>query len=362
MILLGSAQLLWAQTNETGSFEVDNRTRDYRVHLPPNYDSSNSYPLVINMHGLGSNAFEQEIYSDFNRVSDANNFIVCYPNGVDNAWNSGFGTDVDDVKFLDQLIDTLDAAYNVDLARVYSTGMSNGGFMSYKLACELSDRIAAIASVTGSMVIGELDNCFPSRVIPIMQIHGTNDATVAYEGNAFLVGIEDLVGSWAARNDCEVVATITELEDINTTDSSTVQLWTYEGCENEPRVVFYRVDNGGHTWPGSPIPIGGLVTNQDFDASDEVWAFFTRFVNELALSDESFTAPTAVEVYPNPTEGSLSIRTTASVHRVEVIGLDGQLLHITNDTTIDMGNLDAGMYLLRIQTAEGIAVQKVVKQ
>ncbi|MFK7932303.1 MAG: T9SS type A sorting domain-containing protein [Saprospiraceae bacterium] len=361
--LMAISTVAFTQTDESGSFEIDDRDRNYRVHLPPNFDSSNEYPLVINMHGLTSNAVEQQFYSDVNRVSDANNFIVCYPNGVQNSWNSGFGTGVDDVKFLDALIDTLDANYNVDLSRVYSTGMSNGGFMSYKLACELSERIAAIASVTGSMTLPEFANCDPVRVVPVMQIHGTNDATVPFEGNAQLVAVETMVEAWVAKNGCDAMPEITPLDDFNTTDDSTVELLTYSGCGDEPRVEFYKVDNGGHTWPGSPIALTGLVTNYDFRASDKIWEFFSQFQNEMAVAREEVLSDVAVEIFPNPATDLVQINTDLIIENVLVFNVNGQLVQtFDTDNAINIRSLAKGLYWLKIQTAEGVVTKKILKQ
>ncbi len=189
------------------TLEWDGITRQYRVYLPADFDETQSLPLVFNFHGYGSSNVEQVFYSQFNDVADEFNFILVYPMGLeDNTgtthFNSYFGTsDVDDVGFTSHMIDRIYTDYNIDLTRVYSTGMSNGGFMSYRLACELSDRIAAVASVTGSMAFPQFDNCTPSRPVPTMEIHGTLDATVPYNGaTGFIPPIQEVVDFWVTQN------------------------------------------------------------------------------------------------------------------------------------------------------------------
>ncbi|MFT4537399.1 MAG: polyhydroxybutyrate depolymerase, partial [Saprospiraceae bacterium] len=196
-----------AQTT-TGTIQHDGLTRDYILHLPTGYDANESYPFVYNLHGFGSNAQQQQFYSAMDITADDNGFIVCYPNGIDNSWNVGwdFGSNADDVDFLLTLVDALAVDYNINYERLYSCGMSNGGFMSYKLACEKSDEFSAVASVTGSIVPSELAVCDPVRRIPVMQIHGTADPTVAYNGSNIGAPIEDVVDFWVGNNACNSMA------------------------------------------------------------------------------------------------------------------------------------------------------------
>jgi polyhydroxybutyrate depolymerase len=138
--------------SQTYSFTHNSIVRSYIVHLPTGYVASTQYPLVINMHGYTSTAAQQQAYSQMDVVADTGKFIVVYPDGVNNAWNAGFGTNptIDDVGFLSTLIDTMKAKFSVDALKVYSCGLSNGGFMSFRLACELENKIAAIAPVAGA--------------------------------------------------------------------------------------------------------------------------------------------------------------------------------------------------------------------
>ena len=148
LFLLILANALSAQTTILGSIQSGGLTRDYRLYRPAAYTGNTPVPLIINMHGYTSNSLEQEFYGDFRSIADTANFLIVHPNGtLDNQgnrfWNTfGTGSTVDDVAFISDLLDALQATYNIDPQRIYSTGMSNGGFMSYTLACELNDRIA----------------------------------------------------------------------------------------------------------------------------------------------------------------------------------------------------------------------------
>ncbi len=265
---------LFSQTT-TGSFMHGGQTRTYRVHLPPGFNPSSSRPLVLNLHGLGSNGQQQELYTGFNNVADTANIVVVYPNALNGTsgipeWNAyGLGS-TDDVGFLSALIDSMQSQYNIDMSRVYCIGMSNGGYMSYRMACERSCRIAAIASVTGLLVENIFTPCNISRPVPLMQIHGTADGTVAYSG------VAATISSWRAKNGCPSTPTTTNLPDINTSDNSTVTVDHYGPCNNGSEVILYTVNNGGHTWPGSSIPLGP-TTNQDFNASSTIWNFLRKY-------------------------------------------------------------------------------------
>ena len=168
-----------ANSQQLYSFIFDGIERTYRVHLPDNYNENENYPLVINMHGAGSNSFEEEFYTEFDQVADTAGIVMVYPDGVNNLWNIFQDGGVDDVGFISALIDTMHINYNIDLLRVYACGMSMGGFMSHRLGCQLNNRIAAIGSVAGLIVYF---NCNFTRKVPVLQIHGTADDVVPYAG------------------------------------------------------------------------------------------------------------------------------------------------------------------------------------
>ncbi len=290
---------------QTFSFTYDGLLRTYVVYTPTDYNPEISYPLVFNLHGLGSNALEQEYYSGFDFVADTAGIIMVYPNGVDNEWNIFSVNGVDDVGFISALIDTMAANYNIDQDRVYSTGMSMGGFMSHRLACELENRIAAIASVAGVLAFSP---CEPSRPMPVMQIHGTSDDVVPY------AYVEATIAHWTSYDNCPADPVITELPDIDTTDGCTVTLSTYGLCDDSTEVRLYTINGGGHTWPGATVLIG--VTDMDINASVEIWNFFRKYRLPLDVSVSENDMPAgSVTFYPNP----FNSWTTVDVRKAEFL-------------------------------------------
>jgi len=219
--------------------------------------------VLFNLHGYGSNALEQMNYTNFNNLANTeeNNFILIHPQGAplntvltssSSHWNSGgwtIGSTVDDVDFIDTIIKLVSQKYNLNQDRIYSTGMSNGGFMSYHLACNLSSKIAAVASVTGSMSKETYEDCNPAHPTSILQVHGTIDATVPFDGNSALGmrSINDVMDYWKLYNACDVDPTsiITDYFDIEIA----VQHDTYSNCLNDVHVELYKIEGMGHTWP-----------------------------------------------------------------------------------------------------------------
>lgn len=271
---------------ETGTFtsniSVDGLDREYILYVPASYDHETATPLVFNFHGYTSNATEQMFYGDFRTLADAEGFIIVHPQGTIDSqgnphFNVGWGSStVNDVNFAEALIDEIAAEYNINAERIYSTGMSNGGFMSYELACQLSGRIAAIASVTGSMSPNQFSTCAPSRAVPVLQIHGTEDGTVGYDGTTFISeSIPNVVNYWVTHNSCDTDADLMVITDIDTNDGSTVEHFVYDNGTNEVNVELFKVTGGGHTWPGAAINVG--VTNKDINATQEIWDFFSRY-------------------------------------------------------------------------------------
>ncbi len=273
-----------------GNIIHDNLEREYILYIPDSYTGNEAVPLVLNLHGYTSNAGEQMIYSNLVEIADTANFLLVHPMGTTNElnepfWNSWGIEGVDDIGFLSSLIDYLGVEYNIDLNRVYSTGMSNGGYMSYTLACELSEKIAAIASVTGSMYINQPLFCNPEHPIPVMQIHGTMDITVPYIGSLNSESIDNIISYWVSFNECSQNANFSTLPDINTNDLCYAEHYVYSNGNNGSSVELYKVINGGHTWPGAYIPLAGINTNQDFSASEKIWQFFSKYdINGLIES------------------------------------------------------------------------------
>ena len=268
---------------QKGSFDFDGNSRNYMVFIPKNYTVNSNFPLVIYLHSYGWNAEKGMNYTNLNQVADTANFIVVYPNAIPN-WNSGVGDnkdwpapDVDDVGFINALIDTMINNYRIDVNRIYACGYSNGGFMSYKLACLLSHRIAAIASVCGEMSTGTLADCTPIRPIPILQIHGTADPWVPMNGSTGWLSVDNALDYWIDNNNSYKADTLM-LQDIDKNDSCTVEKISFTGCTNNCNIIYYKIINGGHTWPGAgPAGYAAGNTNQDINASIEIWRFFKKW-------------------------------------------------------------------------------------
>jgi polyhydroxybutyrate depolymerase len=339
----------------------DGLTRTYRLHTPVGYSADSLYPLVINMHGLNSNAFEQEIYSAFNDVADSAGFIVAYPNGIDETWNISSTSGTDDVGFISALIDTIDLQYHINLDRVYATGMSMGGFMSYRLACELADRIAAIASVTGLQAFYP---CNPDRPVPVVQFHGTADQVVPY------AGVPSTISNWVNHNVCPTTPVITDLPDIDTYDNSTVTVYYYGLCEESTEVILYRINGGEHTWPGASIIIG--VTNQDIKASYEIWNFFKKYTlqGSTGITSESGDREIIFNFYPNPVKDLATVELTASPRNnfnFRLIDITGKLVleqKNLNDSRflIDCSQVQSGIYIAEISDFLTKSYQKIIIQ
>jgi len=291
------------------SFLVDGVYRNYILHVPTNYTTTQNYPLVLNLHGYTSNADQQQLYTQMNTTADANDFLVVYPNGIANYWNA-FGAGADDVKFLDSLIERIKRSHKIDTRCIYSCGMSNGGFMSYTLACQLSHKIAAIASVTGVLSNSSQQNCALSHKMPVMQIHGTADPTVNYQtGVANAMGVEQTLNFWIDTNNCVLNQDTINVPNTNTTDGCTAQLIRYRQCDALSEVYFYKIVGGGHTWPGA-FPIAAGPTNGDFSASTEIWNFFKRHKLALSTGVEDIKQQTQVAIYPVPFDNTLKIDLT----------------------------------------------------
>jgi polyhydroxybutyrate depolymerase len=239
---------------------------------------------VIAIHGFAEWPAHEARISHWNKVADENGFIVVYPSGVKfpKRWRShgtaeGTTDPMIDVRFISDLIDYIQSQYNIDPARIYANGLSNGAGMSYLLSCALPERIAAIAGVAGAYTY-PLSECKPSRPIPLIAFHGTADPVVPYTGgpsHSFAVPfpfLPDWIKAYAENNQCSATP---EVLPPAAFDVSGVR---YVGCNQNAEVVFYTIDGGGHSWPGGdPIPrwIVGH-TSQSIDATRMIWEFFEK--------------------------------------------------------------------------------------
>ena len=351
---------------QTDSFIVDGVYRNYIYHLPTGYNAANAYPLVLNLHGYTSNASQQMLYTQMNTSADANGYIVVYPNGIANYWNS-FGAGADDVKFLSQLIDTISAHQHVNPKRVYSCGMSNGGYMSYTLACTLADKLAAIASVAGTMSLNTYSTCQPARKIPVMHIHGTTDPTVNYNtGAPNSIGVEQTLAFWRDTLDCQHITDTTDIPNTSTADGCTAQRIHYPTCAGGNDILFFKITGGGHTWPSALIDIPSYGnTNHDMSATTEIWNFFNRYTLDgpvaTGINDVQGAATT---IYPNPAANTLTISSDYEVQNTTICDAAGRtVIAVAKNKTIDISSLGTGIYIAKIScTNDQQQVIKFVKQ
>ena len=255
-----------AQTLVTGSTE-----RLYRLAIPTDYDPAVPVPLVVNLHGSGSDAIQASAYSDMPRAATARHMLAVAAQGRDGQWELGpAGPDTD---FIEALIDDIEARYCVDQDRVHLIGMSLGAWKAAATACTLEGRIASIALVTVEVFPG---NCEP---MPVVAFHGTADTTVAYgEGggtiddaatpNAGLPGALDNIAAWAASNGCGADPDISAI-------GLDVELRRFTACDDGADAELYTIKGGGHTWPGTDLEIGPPeLTTQTIDATEVALDWF----------------------------------------------------------------------------------------
>jgi polyhydroxybutyrate depolymerase len=362
-----------AQTTVIDSIQSGGIWRNYRLHLPANYNANTSLrPLILNLHGLGSNALEQEFYGDFRSIADTAGFLIVHPNGTTvngfTYWNVGLNPGgANDVSFLSALIDTLAARYRVDTRRVFSAGMSNGGIMSYYLASYLSQKIAAIASVTGSITSNGFPPPAPTHPMPVMQIHGTADPVVPYNGGPTTipgvssVTIDTVVKFWVTFNGCAPSPQAFSIPNISTTDGCTAERFLYTGGTSSSTVEFFKVTGGGHTWPGTPFNNMAGATNQDFNASAEIWRFFRQYNLGTLSVTNAHARSLDLRLTPNPARDAVHIDGAAD-GTAEVMDMCGRTVLSVTGTTVSLRTLSAGTYTLRYTTTKGSSMAVFVKE
>jgi polyhydroxybutyrate depolymerase len=295
-ILLFIQNISYAQV-ESGSFEFDGLAREYSVFLPQNYQPN--MPVVINLHGYGQSLENIMGYTMMNDFADSAEFIVVYPVGNGHTWSSGakdnrYLSTADDVGFISTLIDTLDAYYKINMARIYCTGFSNGGEMTYRLAAQLGHRIAAVASVCGGLN-NSSKNWHPIRSTPILDINGTADP-MRKKGFDWW-SLEKSLNFWIQYNNCSLSADSVLISDIDTLDNCIVEKISLTDCSDTTTVIQYKIINGGHQWPGADAAFdfwNGGNFNNDINANIEMWNFFKNYQNPLA----GMAWPKTASVFP----------------------------------------------------------------
>jgi polyhydroxybutyrate depolymerase len=275
------------------TIRVGELERYYSVHVPPSYDPNRPTPVILNFHGGGGNPKSQRTITMMDQASDRFGFLVVYPQGTGAkfrlinpkgyTWNAGtccgwaMKHGIDDVGYVRNMLDDLAGQFNIDKKRVYATGISNGAMMCYRLACELSDRIAAIAPVAGPM---GLTNCNPARPVSVMQFHGTADQFAPYDGGRgprslpgeFFESVDQSIGFWLKRDNIGGQPRIVK--------RGKATGYYYGPGADGSEVVLWSIAEGGHTWPGGRFGFLGKrilgELNTDISANDLMWEFFQR--------------------------------------------------------------------------------------
>lgn len=262
-----------------GKIHIGEWDRRYHIVVPDTYDSSTPTPVLFGFHGRGQNAGDFALQTRLTPFAQENGFILVYPESV---YESGYWAlndrmdRLDDLAFVDYLLDQLAADYNVDPDRIYATGLSNGGFFVQRLACKRADRFAAVASVAATIDADAMAACDPARPISVMLFHGTADPNVFWDGSdTGYTSIPVVFDHWSQVNGCAEGAVWTDLPDGEEEDGTTTRRATVGGCQAGVEVVLLNIEGGGHTWPGgAPIVLGLGLTALDFSANQVMWDFF----------------------------------------------------------------------------------------
>ena len=388
ILILSSLFIIQAQTT-FHTFDINGEIREYYLHLPNNIEDD--APLVFVLHGYSGTANSLMNWTGMNQVANANGFSVCYPQGITDDWNNNFwnvgyefhaNETVDDVEFLSTLAQFLQGEYNLSSQYTFSTGMSNGGDMSYLLACQASDVFKAVAPVAGCMMTWIYDSCAPPNPIPVFEIHGTDDNVTWWAGADVnnnggwgpWISVDTTFNFWTQLNGC-TESTIDTLPNTKTTDGSYAVSHKNINGVNDNEVWLYEVVNGGHEWPGA-------YGNMDINASEEIWNFFTLVVEDssnIHIENEGQhpTAFALLQNYPNPFNPTTTLRydipenSHVTITIYDMLGRqvktlinqtqDAGFISVIWDATNDYGKpVSAGVYLYQIQAGEFVQTKKMV--
>jgi len=365
-----------SQQNIYDSVFVDGRWRTYMTHLPASYSPSGSYPLLFCFHGGQSTPQSTQLgwqviayMTELSQKADDEGFIVVYPEGTvfnnTRTWNAGsccppaMNAGIDDVGFVNTLIDTLLQEYAVDADRVYASGSSNGAMLCFRLACTLSHRIAAFAAISATQVFFP---CNPSSPSPIIQFHSRLDSAVLYSGGigngpsgVDFISQDSTLNIWKNLNNCLNRDTVV---DGGATGYSLVKL---QPCDCGVEYHHYSTTDGGHSWPGGN-PNNNPVSAQ-LNATDLLWSFFENYTLGCSTTslDEDIEQP--FTIYPNPTSDHLTISPKHAAIDFSLVSLSGKI-QLAGKTTseINISSLSPGVYFFTLQIDDMISRYKVIKK
>ncbi|MEH2421118.1 MAG: PHB depolymerase family esterase [Nostoc sp.] len=279
------SQVVFGASN--GELTEQGAVRTYYIYTPKSYSPSRPMPLVLVFHGDDGSGRSISNVSRFNELAEQKGFIVVYPDGIDHKWSlrKNGKRKIDDISFVKNLINHLEQVRNIDKRRIYASGFSKGGILTQALTCQLSDQIAAFASVAGSLPMRLEQTCQPHLPVSILMINGTNDQSVHYQGDektqkGALISIPKVVNFWRVHNQCPTyTAKDVAFTPENGSSSDKVKTYSYSGCNAGSEVLQLAVVNGGHLWYGgtsSDKNVNKFNNNLGLDSTQTIWNFFER--------------------------------------------------------------------------------------
>lgn len=334
------------------SINHDGLDRVYSYYVPTNWDQSQEVPLLFVLHGLTQTGEGVMDITGFNEIAETNNFIVCYPSGISNAWNANMNVSVssaDDKGLIEKLALLFQNDFNTNPQKQYLCGFSNGGFMSHKMACESDMCFAAIATVSGNMSDTVYANCNPKFPTSVLHIHGTADPVVTYFGSITTgVSVAQTMEKWQQFLSCDPNPSSVDLPNPSILDLSTASRETYANCVNSS-LEHIKVSGGGHQWPGIATVVGGVGNvNMDFYSPQIIWDFLQDKSCPINGMEENNLAQ--LSVYPNPFETTISIKNANEFETYELFTINGCKIRDYSIAleNINLSELPSGVYLLKL--------------
>lgn len=376
-IMLHTLSFGFAQNVYDSLFHAGN-WRTYNTYLPQGYSPSGNYPLILAFHGgqqAGTSSQGWTVFayqSELSQKADSEGFIVVYPEGLvinqNRSWNAGdccmpaMNQGTDDIGFVDAMLNKLFVDYAIDTTRVYATGSSNGGMLCYRMACELSHRIAAIAPNACSHLFPA---CNPVNKVPVISFHSKADPIVFYNGgfggnpilsNVFFPSQDSTLGIWSQQNQCQSIDTIVNGNGVN------YDFIKVYDCACNIELHHYATTDGSHSWPGGN-PNNNPVSTQ-ISATDLLWSFFQNYT--LGCLTTGASRPELEQIftlYPNPAVTQISIQGIKKEIYYELCEMSGSLLFSgKTNGSISTENLPAGIYFLKMLEKDKIEIHKFIKK